>query len=62
MTRHLFTTRAIANDNQPASPVRNARWVLKRALFGLLLMAIISTTAAVLLNAGIDPTEEQSSE
>lgn len=47
---------------RPAAYVRDARWVLRRALLGVLLMVAISSTAAVLLNAGIDPTLEQASE
>jgi hypothetical protein len=48
--------------NSVVMPVRNARWVLKRAMFGLVMLLTVSVGAAFLLDATIDPSLEQASE
>jgi hypothetical protein len=42
--------------------MRSFGWVMKRALLGLMLIALFSAGAALLTNAGIDPALEQASE
>lgn len=46
----------------PAAPQRTLGWVVKRALFGLVLVVVVSTGAAVLMSAGLDPSEMSDSE
>jgi hypothetical protein len=38
-----------------ALPVRDVKWVVRRALFGLTLLLSLSVGAAMLLDATIDP-------
>jgi hypothetical protein len=42
--------------------MRSLGWVMKRALLGILLIALFSASAALLTSAGIDPALEQASE
>lgn len=40
-----------------ASPRTTLRWMLKRALLGIVILVVTVTCAAVLLDAGIEPDD-----